>query len=188
MPAVKLFWYDGMKQQPDIPGVPAGELIGDLPSVPVPRGSAPPAETSPYVGDVFNYEKFLAVQKNPDARTPSSNGSLFVGDKGMLTTGTYGEDTRLIPVSRMADYKFPDKVLTRSPGHYNDWIRACKGGEQASSNFNVASPFVEWMLLGVAAIRSEGKLEYDPAKMRFTNNEGANKYLKPIVRKGWTWA
>ena len=140
MPAVKLFWYDGMKQQPEIPGVPAGELIGDLPSVPVPRGSTPPAETSPYVGDVFNYEKFLEVQKNPNARTPSPNGSLFIGDKGMLTTGTYGEDTRLIPVSRIADYKFPDKVLTRSPGHYNDWIRACKGGEQACSNFNVALP------------------------------------------------
>ncbi|MCC7339439.1 MAG: Gfo/Idh/MocA family oxidoreductase [Bryobacterales bacterium] len=188
MPAVKLFWYDGMKAQPEIQGVPAGELLGDLPSIPTPRGSAPVTGNSPYVGDVFDYAKFLEVQKNPDARKPTSNGSLFIGDKGMLTTGTYGEDTRLIPVSKMADYKFPAKSLTRSPGHYNDWIRACKGGEQACSNFNIAAPFVEWMLLGVAAIRTEGKLEYDPAKMRFTNNESANKYLKPIVRKGWTWA
>ena len=31
MPPVKLFWYDGMKETPKIPGVPEGELLGDLP-------------------------------------------------------------------------------------------------------------------------------------------------------------
>ena len=35
-------------------------------------------------------------------------------------------------------------------------------------------------------IRVEGKLEYDPAKMKFTNNAEANKYLTPAVRKGWS--
>ena len=82
--------------------------------------------------------------------------------------------------------KFPSPLLTRSPGHYRDWIRACKGGDPACSNFNVAAPFVEWMLLGVVALRVEGKLEYDPAKMKFTNNAEANKYLTPAVRKGWS--
>jgi hypothetical protein len=41
------------------------------------------------------------------------------------------------------------------------------------------------MLLGVIALRHEGKLEYDPEKMRFTNNTEANKLLKPVFRKGW---
>ena len=76
--------------------------------------------------------------------------------------------------------------MTRSPGHYRDWIRACKGGDPACSNFNVSAPFVEWMLLGVIALRVEGKLEYDPAKMKITNNAEANKYLVPAVRKGWS--
>ena len=40
-------------------------------------------------------------------------------------------------------------------------------------------------LLGVAALRHEGKLEYDPDKMRITNNVEANKLLKPVFRKGW---
>ena len=48
-----------------------------------------------------------------------------------------------------------------------------------------AAPFVEWMLLGVIALRHEGKLEYDPDKMRITNNAEANKLLKPTFRKGW---
>ena len=59
-------------------------------------------------------------------------------------------------------------------------------GDPACSNFNVAAPFVEWMLLGVIALRVEGKLEYDPVHMKITNNADANKYLKPTFRKGWT--
>jgi len=108
-----------------------------------------------------------------------------VSDSGLLTTGTYGEVTRLLPVEKMRDYKMPAPMLTRSPGHMRDFIRACKGGDPACSNFDVAAPFVEWMLLGVIALRHEGKLEYDPDKMRITNNTEANKLLKPTFRKGW---
>ena len=78
----------------------------------------------------------------------------------------------------------PPPLLTRSPGHMRDFIRACKGGDPACSNFDVAAPFVEWMLLGVIALRHEGKLEYDPEKMRITNNSEANKLLKPDVPQG----
>ncbi|MBI5086389.1 MAG: Gfo/Idh/MocA family oxidoreductase [Acidobacteria bacterium] len=113
------------------------------------------------------------------------NGSLLIGDKGMVTTGCYGERTRLIPDARMKDYKLPPQLLTRSPGHYRDWIRACKGGAPACSNFSVAAPFVSWMLLGVIAMRFDGKLEWDAARMRFSNNNAANEYLKPKFHKGW---
>src|SRR5215831_2665136 len=30
MPAVKLYWYDGLKENPKIEGVPEGEILGDL--------------------------------------------------------------------------------------------------------------------------------------------------------------
>lgn len=203
MPPLKLFWYDGMKETPEIEGVPKGELLGDLPTrgfrrpqqgqggaaqaggtqqqAPRPR----PAPTG-YVGRVFNWEAYEAAKNDTEARVPPPDGSLFIGDKGMLTTGTYGEQTRLLPVDKMHDYKFPPELLTRSPGHYRDWIRACKGGDAACSNFNVAAPFVEWMLLGVIALRTEGKIEWDASKMKITNNAAANKYLKPTFRKGWS--
>jgi predicted dehydrogenase len=144
MPAVKVFWYDGMTAQPQIPGVPAGELLGE--------------------GD---------------------NGSLFIGSKGMVTTGCLGDRTRLIPAAKMLDYKFPAPLLTRSPGHYADWIRACKGGEPACSNFSVAGPFAQWVLLGLIAIRVEGKLEWDTARQRFSNHAEANGFLKPKFRRDW---
>jgi hypothetical protein len=210
MPPVKLFWYDGLKANPEVPGVPAGEFIGDLPmpnraggrggagrGAPGAAGaagataaaaSARPAAPRPtgFVGSVFDFEAFDAMKQSPTPpRIPSPDGSLFIGDKGMLTTGTYGADTRLIPVEKMRGYHFPAELLTRSPGHHQDWIRACKGGDPSCSNFNVAAPFVEWMLLGVIALRVEGKLEYDPIKMKITNNADANKYLRPAFRKGW---
>lgn len=191
MPPVKIFWYDGLKETPQIEGVPKGELLGDLPFKPFgPRPAGQPAAPpqrppSGFVGRVFEWDKYQAIAEDPNKKFPPPDGSLFVGDKGMLTTGTYGEQTRLIPVEKIKDYRFPAEYLTRSPGHYRDWIRACKGGDPACSNFNVAAPFVEWMLLGVVALRVEGKLEWDAEKGRFTNNEEANQYLKPNFRKGW---
>jgi hypothetical protein len=110
---------------------------------------------------------------------------VFVGSKGYLGTSGRGEGVGLIPGSRWAEYKLPPRMLTRSPGHQRDWVRACKGGEPACSNFSVAGPYTEWMVLGAAATRVEGKLLWDPKKMEFTNNKEANKYVKPVFRKGW---
>ncbi len=163
MPAVKVFWYDGMTGPPPRPaGLAESELLGDLPRAGQPVNSSEPAA--------------------------SSNGSLFVGDKGFLTTGTYGQFTRLLPAERMKDYKFPPQLLTRSPGHYRDWIRACKGGEPSCSNFNIASPFTEWILLGVLTLQFPGKLEWDSAKMKVTNVPEANQHIKPKLRKGWQFS
>jgi hypothetical protein len=93
----------------------------------------------------------------------------------------------------MKDYKLPEPLLTRAPGrfpqaHYRDWIRACKGGEPACSNFSVAGPFVQWMLLGVIAMHFEGKLIWDAERGRFSSPTEANQYLKPRFRKGWKFA
>jgi hypothetical protein len=193
MPAVKIFWYDNRTVNPEIPGVPEGEYLGDIPAKPRPprregEPAPPPAPPSPYQGRVFSWNEWLEIDPivKSGKNLPKPNGSLFVGEKGMLTTGTYGENTRLVPVAQMKDYKFPPPLLTRSPGHHRDWIRACKGGEPSCSNFDIAAPFTEWILLGVIALRVEGRLEWDSAKMRFTNNAEANRYLRPTIRKGWS--
>ena len=189
MPPVTLYWHDGLKEQPKIKGVPEDEYLGDLPRIfvrPAEGAPATPPPTSGFVGQVFRWND--AYLPAAERKKVIPNGSLFIGDKGMITTGTYGEQTRLLAVEKMRSYRFPSPLLTRSPGHYRDWIRACKGGDPACSNFNVAAPFVEWMLLGVIALRVEGRLEYDPAKMKITNNVEANRYLVPTVRKGWSIA
>ena len=113
------------------------------------------------------------------------NGSLFIGDKGIATTGCYAGETRLLPDERMKEYKFPDKVLTRSPGHAADWLRACKGGSPACSNFDYAGPFTEWVVLGNACLKFDQKLLWDAKQLRFTNCSEANELISRPVRKGW---
>jgi hypothetical protein len=209
MPPVKIFWYDAMREdQPTFPGAPKDEILGDLPRNR--RTSASPSVKPPerqIQGGVFT-EDFFNPKDTPPPPRPSrpaepqdeharkeaqwmklintgTNGSLFKGEKGMITTGTYGEWTRLLPVERMRDYEFPPEFISRSPGHYRDWIRACKGGEPACSNFDVSAPFTEWIALGAIAIKLNCKLEWDSEKMRISNNSEANELLKPVVRKGW---
>ncbi len=113
-------------------------------------------------------------------------GVVFVGEKGFLTTDTYGGSVRLLPQARHEAYRLPPQFLTRSPGHHRDWIRACKGGEPACSNFEIAGPFAEWIAMAVIAVRVPGELQWDSAKMRFTNSPEANRYVHPEVRKGWS--
>jgi predicted dehydrogenase len=182
MPAVKLFWHDGLTEPPKIEGVPEGALLGDIRR---PRRQQQGESSQPATPPAPNGFQGAVYDVNQQYEMSENDGSVFIGDKGMITTGTYGENTRLLPVEKMKDYKMPPQFLTRSPGHYRDWIRAAKGGDPASSDFSVAAPFVEWMLLGVIALRVEGKLEWDPVKMKITNNAEANKYLKPVFRRGW---
>jgi hypothetical protein len=47
------------------------------------------------------------------------------------------------------------------------------------------SQYTEWLVLGSAAARVEGKLLYDAKTGLFTNNKDANKYLDMTYRKGW---
>ena len=64
------------------------------------------------------YERpdFPGVEKTELLGDSDVNGSLFIGSKGMVTTGCYGERTRLAPAAKMLDYKMPEPFLTRSPG------------------------------------------------------------------------
>jgi predicted dehydrogenase len=121
----------------------------------------------------------------PQPGVLSGNGAVFVGTKGMMATVARGEGVHLLPASRWASYVLPPQLLTRSPGHMQDWVRACKGGDPSCSDFSISGPYAEWMLLGVIAFRVPGKLEWDSRNLRFTNSAEANKYVKPVFRKGW---
>ena len=118
------------------------------------------------------------------ARVPG-NGALFVGDKGHMATCDRGEGVWLLPASRWAEYRLPPQILPRSVNHQQDWVRACKGGQPACSNFDIAVPYIEWLILGAVALHVPNtKLMWDAKNMRFDNAE-ANRFLRPYVRKGW---
>ena len=113
------------------------------------------------------------------------NGSVFIGTKGIMATAQRGEGVWLLPNSRWKEYVLPPAILTRSPGHMLDWVRACKGGDPGCSDFSITAPYAEWLALTAIALHVPGKLEWDSNNVRFTNNPEANKFVKPVFRKGW---
>ena len=120
-------------------------------------------------------------------------GAIFIGDKGTLVSDSYANSPRLIPETRMKEYKRPDKSIPRSVGHHKEWIEACKGGKPAGSNFDYAGPLTEMILLGNIAVRMSLKtqekglrLAYDGPNMKITNLPEANEYMQRKYREGWT--
>ena len=71
-----------------------------------------------------------------------------------------------------------------------EWARAIREGkpEIAYSNFDIAGMLTEAILLGNVAIRAGKKIEFDAAKLKVTNDEAANRFIKREYRKGWELA
>ena len=113
-------------------------------------------------------------------------GALVFGERAGIMYGSHGAgDCRIFPERAMKAYPLPEKSIPRSPGHHQEWLRACKGGEPAGSNFEYGGPLTEIALLGVIAQKfNDRKLEWDGEK--FTNCPEANSYLNPPYRDGWT--
>ncbi|HAK94581.1 MAG TPA: hypothetical protein DCM87_06170 [Planctomycetes bacterium] len=114
------------------------------------------------------------------------NGTMFVGDKGIILNG------RIHPEKLRAEYKPPEPSIPRSPGHYEEWLLACKGGPPAGSNFDWAGPLTEVVLLGNIALRPELRekltrqgLAWDPVAFKITNLPEADRFLHVEYRAGW---
>ncbi|MBW8001212.1 MAG: Gfo/Idh/MocA family oxidoreductase [Planctomycetes bacterium] len=133
-------------------------------------------------------EKGRRMGEGGDPGSAGDNGVIFYGDKGALMCGAYGRSPRLIPETDMKAYKKPEKTIERiADSHEKDWVRACKGGPKATSNFEYAGPFTESVLLGNVAIRFAGKkLDWDGKKMKVTNLDEANEFVHRPYREGWS--
>src|SRR5690606_7979593 len=127
MPPVDVYWYDGHWTDPA-----TGEKTYNRPK----RPQGIPADC--VLGD------------------KDMNGSFLIGDGGIVTQGEYGDNPRLVPDAKMLEYTKPDPTLPRIPDedHYQDWLRACKGGEPSCSNFDYAGPFTEMVNFGNLVVKS----------------------------------
>lgn len=116
----------------------------------------------------------------------SGSGILMVGSEGtFFSPNDYGAEHELLPEDKFKEYKAPEPTLPRSPGHYNEWIAACKGGPRALSNFDYAGRMTEALLLGNVAMRSGQRIEWDAKKLEVTNCPAAAEYIRRQYRKGW---
>jgi hypothetical protein len=120
-----------------------------------------------------------------EGRNLPDQGGLYYGEKGTILA-PHGGNPRLIPESRMKGFKLPEPSLPREVNHYQDWIRACKGGPKPLANFDYSGPLTETILLGNVAARAGQKLAWDGPNFKVTNLPDADKYLRRQYRQGWT--
>ena len=149
------------------------------------RGEMPPVKVHWYDGGILPPRPDeLEDERDLDPE----DGIIFVGDNGkMLVEGWGGERPRLIPETRNKSYRRPPQTLPRSVGHHQEWVQACKTGSPTRSNFAFAGPLTETVLLGALCVRlGGGKLIWDAANLRVTNEPEANQLLHPRYREGWT--
>jgi predicted dehydrogenase len=144
------------------------------------RGKLPPVTVTWYDGA---NRPFLPRELEPGRKLPGQGG-LYYGEKGTIMAPHMG-GPRLIPDSKMRGFKAPEPFLGRGIDHYQEWIRACKGGPKPSADFDYSGPLSETILLGNVAARAGQKLFWDGPNFKFTNLPEAEKYLKREYREGW---
>ena len=118
---------------------------------------------------------------------PAKNGAILVGERGtMYSIEWTGGDWVLLPKDKFRDYQRPQPTVPRSPGHYREWIEACKGGPAAFCNFvDFGATVTETMLLGNLALRIGRKIEWNAQNMRAAGCPEADQFIRRKYRKGW---
>jgi hypothetical protein len=127
----------------------------------------------------------------PETGAIPSSGALIIGDKGTLyAPGDYGNKAQIVDGIDVGAVEFPV-----SPGHWEEFVRAIRGGEPAMSNFpDYSGGLAETILLGnlavwpVAAGIGE-KILWDAGNLRVANGsevaEAVAHLVKPAYRSGY---
>ena len=170
MPPLKAYWYEGFKQGA------TGKASKSL------RAAQ---------GADRNYPPLLVeLQKQyPDEEMDRpDSGTLYVGEKGILYTGTYGGKMHILPLEKMNQIKQPPRTLPRPSNVMADLLDAVREGKkETSADFDYGSRLTEFTLLGNLAQHAGvgKKVEWDGPNMKVTNIPELNQWVKRPSREGW---
>jgi len=129
----------------------------------------PPAEVQALIGK----------QKLP------GQGSIFIGTKGVMLLPHVGEPV-LLPEEQ---YKGFDMHPVPEANHYHQFVEAVLGNGKTSAPFDYAGPLTEAVLLGPLATKfPKTTLEWNAARMKFTNSAEATHLVRRKYRAGWSVA
>jgi len=170
MPPMKAYWYDGFNQKAQVKG----------------EGKNNAAK-----GADRNFPQLLIdlqkQYKDEEMDLPDS-GTLYVGEKGILYTATYGQKMHIVPMEKMDEIKQPPRSLPRPKNVMIDFIEAVRAGKkETAAPFDYGARLTEFVLLGnLAQHAGPGKkVEWDGAGMKVKNLPDLNQWIKRPYRKSW---
>ncbi len=170
MPSLKVYWYEGLNQKT------TGQPVGSLRAV---------------KGDDRNLPPILLElrEKYPDeGLDQGDSGTLYVGDKGVIFTGTYGDRMHIVPYEKMKETPAPPKTLPRPKGIFVDFLDAVRAGKtETAVSFDYGTRLTEFALLGNLAMKAGPgrKVEWDGAAMKVKNLPELNAWVQRTPRAGW---
>jgi predicted dehydrogenase len=168
MPAVKVYWYEGLNKD---------------------TKTDPTGATRVAKGDARNLPPLFAelLKKYPDEEF-DSNGTFYVGEKGIIYTGTYGGRMHVLPMEKMNEISQPPRTLPRPKNIMIDFLDAVREGKtETSADFDYGARLTEFTLLGNLAQKAGvgKKVEWDGPNMKVKNLPELNEWVKRDYRKGW---
>jgi predicted dehydrogenase len=172
MPPLKVYWYEGLSPT----GSPSD--IGGNDGV---KGAS--RYLPPLLAELK--EKF---PDDADLIDNGDSGTLYVGEKGIISTQTYGKYMHIVPMDKMEKTPEPPKTLPRPKQIFHDFVDTCLAGKTNTAvPFEYGARLTEFAILGNLAQRAgvEQKVEWDGPKMKVTNIPELNDWVKRPSRKGW---
>jgi len=170
MPPVKAYWYEGLN------ATTKDEPVGNLHAA---RGAA--RNLPPLLQEL---QKLY-----PDEEIDNKDGNtLYVGEKGVIYTGTYGERMHVLPIEKMPEYKKIPETLSRPKEIFTDFIEACLAGRKDTAvPFEYGTRLTEFAILGNLAqhVGQGKKVEWDGPNMRVINIPELNNWVRREYRKDW---
>jgi hypothetical protein len=170
MPPMKAYWYEGYNQKADVSG---------------------PGRHTAAKGPERNFPPLLVElqkqYKDEEMDRPDS-GTLYVGEKGVIYTATYGGKMHVVPIEKMDEIKEPPKSLPRTKSVMTDFLDAVRAGKkETAAPFDYGARLTEFVLLGNLAQHAGlgKKVEWDGPGMKVTNLKELNQWIKRPYRKGW---
>ena len=171
MPPLKVYWYEGLKAGRDRP--------------------ARAADLRAAKGEDRNFPPLLLELRKqyPDEELDSGDsGTLYVGEKGMIFTGTYGDKMHILPWQKMKETPVPPQTLPRPKDIFADFLDAVRAGKtETAVSFDYGTRLTEFTILGNLAMQAGAgkKVMWDGPNMKVTNLPELNAWVKREYRKGW---
>jgi predicted dehydrogenase len=122
------------------------------------------------------------ILKLAGSRTIPGQGSLFVGSAGAMLLPHIGMPV-LLPEELARDHPMPE---AEAVNHYKQFADAVLGKAKVTTPLDYSGPLTEAVLLGPVATRfPRTTLEWDSARLKFTNSREATALVRGRYRRGW---
>ncbi len=157
MPPCDVTWYDGTKNLP-----PVEKELGH---------------------EEVDKESGKKTFKPVNVKAP---GKIIYSKDLVFQGGSHSSTLQILPREKFMEMrKDLPQFETPKGGHFHNFLKACKGEEEARSPFSISGPLTQVFNLGIIAQRLRQEIEFDPQSKQVINTKKGQALMDPPPRKEW---